>query len=315
MSRRTLRLLLLGLAVAGPMACRAGRDAGDDVKETSMNNDAIQILQTSDDAAEMVQAAVTLAREGQPDDHDALFGLLRSPEFLARLDDEEDYEEMAVQLRVGRVLDAFSENRTPSARKVLVKLTQEQPFLDHSRRVEALIAACANLRPPGPRVVAFWARYAKPEDPLATFAVAATVTNGDAEALDLMEKCMTHPGFDADTKIAWMQMCIFSSRNDLPLLQSCGRLLGGGLPVDLRDDLVEVLFATSSEEWFPTMPSVPAAPNRAEASVQSREQLRTIGEMALKTIDLNPQQKADVEAVLATLRPPESPESPDQPEQ
>src|SRR5947208_589983 len=76
------------------------------MRESRMQDNPIQVLQTSKDAKELVAAALSLARSEQPVNHDELLRWLRSEDFLMRLDSESDYRNTGQRLRIGRVLEA-----------------------------------------------------------------------------------------------------------------------------------------------------------------------------------------------------------------
>ncbi len=208
-----------------------------------MTPDDLKTMQTSTDSAQLQKTALALARSTLADDHAQLLKFLRSEEFLLRLDTAAAYQAAAaVRLRISRILEALGNNAAPTARAILVGLCQDPVFLKDAERVEFLLEATTVLRPPPPEVVTFWDKYFQPEDTFTPTTITVLVDNGSAAALVLLEKKMQDPAQDQGNKIAWMHTRILSHRNDLPLLESCERMLKRSLPENLRPDLVESLF-------------------------------------------------------------------------
>jgi hypothetical protein len=263
-------------------------------REIPMPDDSLRVLQTSQDPKELVAAARSLARSKQSTDHDLLLHLLQSEDFLMRLDSESDYRNTRKRLRIGQVTEALSKNDNPTAHKVLVALTQSPMFIKDEARADLLIQACAAVRPAPPEVVRFWNDHSKPDDGFTHLTIQAVVENGTAPALRVLEQKMADPAHTEDDKISWMRSTILTHRDDLPLLQSCERMLTSGLPKRLRPYLVEVLFDYRPAEWY-----APAEllhpPDRKKASEVVLAQLRRIGQFALRTVALTPEQKEVVE--------------------
>lgn len=262
----------------------------------------ITLLQTSTDPDELATVAVALARGPQPEGHDALREQLQSPEFYYKLDTKKEYGDFGVPLRLNRIITALSENKAPSAHDVLVVLTQSSVYKSVNRRITMLISACAAVRPSPPEIVRFWDSYSQPETGFISRTISALVKNGSPPALALLEKKMADPKHEDKHKLDWMHRPILEHRNDPPLLECCLRMLEGGLSENLRPALVETLFDYRLREWFPgKRPTVPKPPPREEATEPAREQLRRIGEYALKNVELSDEQKETVQGVLEQL--------------
>ena len=264
-----------------------------------MADDPITTLQTSKDPGELVTAAVGLARSDHADGHKAVGRSLASARFLDQLDSQQAYDHVRDDLRVARIMTALSGNKAPSARAVLVALTQDKTFLKEPSRAELLIEACAELRPPAPEVIKFWDRYTDPDDSYMNLVVTAVVHNGSTPALELFEKYMLDQAYERNTKVSWMRSDVMKHRNDAGLLQSCERLLMKGLPEQLNPDLVEVLFDFMGSWYRPSTAVTP--PPREELTSRARAQLRRIGEYALKNVPLTGEQKRAVENTLEQL--------------
>ncbi len=279
--------------------CTAANSDYAQPRENNMDADPAQVLQSSEDSAELVVVAVTLARSAEPRDHETLLKSLQSTVFLGRLDSEEDYQRPRRMLRIASVLDALAKNKASSAREVLVSLTQNPPFLDFPSRTELLIEASVVIRPATPETVKFWEKHFDPEDIYVTLLVEALLENGTTPALELFEKKMADPAFEDERKVYWMRVKVLPHRNDTPVLRSCERLLADGLPENLRPNLVEVLFDWQ-ETWYRPSNLI-TCPNPAGLGASGRAQLRRIGQYALKNVKLSNEQRQAVENTLEQL--------------
>lgn len=273
----------------------------DQVGGERMNENPVQRLQTAKDPKELLNAALVLARSKQPMDHEILLSYLQRPEFLNRMDSEIDYRAAASKrLRISRLLEALSMNEARSAQEVVVTLSGDQPFLRSVNRIDALIRASAAIRPPPSQLIVFWDAHCQHDDGFSHVTVSVLIKNGTEAALHLLERKMADPRHPDDDKIAWMRTDILSHRNDLLLLRSCERMLSGELPQKLRPYLVEALFDYRPAEWYsPASPYNP--PDLGQASPQVREELRRVGQLALRTVALTPEQKEVVERSLKEI--------------
>ena len=280
---------------------RAAAAARREQREDSMQESALAVLQTSKDPKQLAEAAFALARSDQDADHDRLLEWLKSPQSLSRLDSEEAYAGVARRLRIARVLDALSSNPAPSAKNVLVALTEVPAFIGVPACAELLISACASVRPAPPPVIKFWDEHCQPDDGFTPLTIDALAANGSAPAMALFEKKMADPKHEDDDKIGWMRSSILVHRDDVLLLRSCARMLAGVLPAELRPELIEVLFDYRPMEWY-TPAAVYTPPDRSQASPEARSELRKIGELALKSIPLTPRQRKAIEDTLKGLK-------------
>lgn len=265
-----------------------------------MPEDPARILATSENRRELSAYARLLARSEQPADHDELRKWLEAKEFLARLDEPERYQGAPGKLRLSEVLRELSANRTPSAEAVLVALSRSPGFLAEPLRIDLLIRACVPLRPSAPDVVRFWDKHWMPDDGYGHLTALAVCDNCSAPALALLEQRMADGNHADDDKRVWMVTGIMMHRNDPAMLESCERLLQGGMPERLRPLLVEALFDYRPTEWFrPATVLVP--PERRLASDAARERLRRIGTFALQAVSLSEAQTAVVKGVLKEI--------------
>ena len=247
------------------------------------------------DRREALRAAISDARGSEPVLHDHLFKQLKTQRFLEMLDSAADYSSASkLGLHAGQVVDALARNTAPSAQRAFLALTADRVFLAHDERIIALIAASANVRPAPPALVRFWDRYSHPDDGFTPTTVTALVVNGDRAAIALLTKKMLDPAHSDDDKISWMRTDILSHRNDLSLLWACRQLVAGApFRKHLRPLLVEALFDYRPGEWYRPA-SAYSAPALESASPAARAELRAIGELALRTVDLSPTQRAAI---------------------
>lgn len=98
-----------------------------------------------------------------------------------------------------------------------------------------------------------------------------------------------------------MQDPILVHRNDVPALRLCDSLLRGALEIGLSASLVEALFDYKPDAWYLEC-EPPAPPPRSAASQEARELLRRIGDYALASVELEPEQRSVVRDVLESLK-------------
>ncbi len=292
------RAWALCLALLLPVAA-CGQRAGADRKEEKMPDSPAQILESSQDGADLAVAALELARSAQPADHRTLQRYLQSAAFLSRLDSQEDYKRSRRTLRIAAVLRALAENEAPSARALIVTLAQTPEFVEFPTRTELLLEASAVVRPEPPELARFWAQCSDPDDVYISLLVDALLRNGSPLALDLFERMMADARYEEDEKISWLRLKVLPHRNELPVLQSCERLLDGRLPEGLRAPLVEALFDWRPE-WYRPSNNV-RRPRLEDLTPDGRDQLRKIGRQALAGVALTPQQRQVVEGTLKSL--------------
>ena len=268
-----------------------------------MPDSPIETLRTSAEPNALKAAAQTLAASERSEDHAALKPFLVDAKFLDRLNTVKEYQiNRPKRLRLWAVLDVLRRNKAPSAQRVLMDLTTAPAYNDDEMpaRADLLIQACARIRPAPSQVVAYWDKHCRPDDGHAPLTIETLLENGSAPALALLEAKMADSGHDADERVSWMHKSILPRRNELAVLQSCRRMLGGSLPQSLRPALVETLFDYRPAEWF--TPSKPVrCPPRQLMSGEAKAELRAIGEMALKQIALTPQQQAVVKRELVEI--------------
>ncbi len=246
-------------------------------------------------------AALDDARSDAPARHASLLAKLQTRSFLETVDTPADYADAARRgLHVAQIVDALALNPAPSAQRDFRALTASRTFLAHDERVIALIKSSVNVRPAPPELVRFWDRYSRPNDGFTPTTIGVLVDNGSEPALRLLEQKLADPRHGNDDKLGWMRTDILRHRNDLTLLQTSARLLKDHLPSRLRPALVEVLFDYRPGEWFKPGAGV-SPPQLTSASAAARVELRKVGQLALRIVALNADQKAAVTQRLQEL--------------
>jgi len=263
--------------------------------------DASRVLATSRDRRELKNAALLLASSDSPGDLEVLGRYLASGEFLARLDGPEEYQGSTASLRLSRVMETLTENRTPSADAVLLGLIGAPEYQGHVLRMILLVNALAVVRPSPPEAVRYWDGKSAPGSPLAQDVVSALCVNRSEPALALLERIFADPGHAAGQKVFWMRSLILPRRNDVPLLSSCERMVTRSLPEDLRPALVEALFDYRPSKWY-RGDDPPKPPPRSAASPEARKILERIGKYALGKLKLTKEQEYAVRNGLAERR-------------
>ncbi|MHC4610652.1 MAG: hypothetical protein ACYS7M_09940, partial [Planctomycetota bacterium] len=250
MSRGWLYGIGLACLAGASIGCVHGRDSDPQTRENPMSEEPAQVMQTSDDPKELIQAAVQLARSEQRSDQEALLKSMRSQDFLLKLNSQEEYWGNPKGLRVARILEALRKNKASCARDTILELTKNPVFIKEGGRVDLLLKATAVVRPAPPELVTFWDKHCQPDDGFTPLTIRALVENGSKPALELLEKKMADAQHEDATKIDWMRTKIMPRRNQAALLQSCERLLSDGLAEHLRPELVDALFDYKPEKWF-----------------------------------------------------------------
>ncbi len=244
----------------------------------------------------LLRALLADARGAEPARHDAVRQQLETPAVLDALDSVEDYANAGrFRLRVAQVTEALARNPAPSATRAFLALTTSPTFLAHDERIYSLLRTSVHIRPAPPALVAFWDRYAQPEDSFAPTTIGVLLDNGSPAAIELFERKLADPGHDDDSKTGWLRSDVLVHRNDLLLLQACERLLPDKLSPRLQVALVEVLFDYRPAEWFPPSASR-SAPPLAAAGKDALEQVIKNGVVALTMIELSEEQRQIVKA-------------------
>jgi hypothetical protein len=265
-------------------------------KEFSMPDEATK-PPASENPKVLYSYACQLARSTQESELASLQTRLMDVAFLTKLDSAEAYEGQATRLRVAGVMQVLAENHAPPARKVLLALTTSPAFLKHRARVELLIQALAQIKPAPQQAVVFWDKHCHPEDGYSSVTVWALLENGSPPAIALFERKMQDIRFPETERRYWLTACVLQYRNDLPLLQTCHRLLESRLEEPYRLLLVDVLFDYKPDDWYGAGHWYKPPPG-AKATTEALEQLRALGRQALETQSLSKLQQEKVKIAI-----------------
>jgi len=230
---------------------------------------------SSTETKALYSEAIAIARGSNQTELSALKQKLGDGAFLAKLDNDEAYRGKMERLRVAGILQALSENKAPPARVVLTSLITNQVFLSHRSRVVLLIRALEPIRPATPEVVGFWDKHCQPDDGYSNVTMDTVIKNGTAPALVLFEKNIPNAAHPQEDRYSWLVIYVLQRRNDLPLLQSCDRVLMGRLDQEHKTLLADVLLDYKPDDWFRACGWVKPPP-RMSAGVDSLKQLRVI---------------------------------------
>ena len=259
-------------------------------------------LQAGTNDPDAVSDAFAWARSPLASDHARLQHELEGQEFYSRLDSTNLWRGPRKPGALFHILQTLSTNQVSTARQVLLTLTRDDGFNRDPDRTDALILACASVRPAPPELVAFWDNHCRPDDGFTPLTIAALVENASDPALALFESKMLSDSFSEEDKTDWMRSSVLTHRDTPPLLRSCEKLLHGSLSPKLRPALVQVLFDYRPAEWFPP-DNVISPPDRAHASPEARALLRNIGAWALQNLALTAVDQAAIRRTLAGLKP------------
>jgi hypothetical protein len=210
---------------------------------------AIDVLRSDQDPRRLVHAAQELAVSPHQQDQAALFHLLTRTDLLQRLDDDERYEGDRRMLRLRRVIDRL--RRNPAGHPTLAALSADPGFLAHPSRVDLLLVASADVRPPPAAVLRLWNQFCEPDDGFVFLTIQALADNGTPEAVQFLCSKLLDPAHPDEDKVIWMRSSILEHRTDAPLLAGLMGLLNGALPIPLKLSLVEALVDWRPEEWYP----------------------------------------------------------------
>lgn len=296
-----VRILKLGGLAFLWAVSAANCDASETRKVNRMNeNQNIEVINKSQDSGDLAVAAVNLARSNDPNDHTFLAQVLQTPEFLSRLDNEQDYAQPRKFLRVASVLDALEKNTSSTARDLLIDLMRSPVFTEEPSRAELLIEVSESIRPAPPEVVEFWNRHSDPDDIYMNLLMHALVENGSQPALEVFEQKIADDRNTEKRRIWWLRKEIPPSSNKILVLESCSRMLRGEMDSNLKVSLVEVLFDFQST-WFRPSTPVTAAPLSSYGEAE-RNKLKSIGHYALQNLELPKALKTAVQDVLNELK-------------
>jgi len=282
-----------------------------ELKEPMELDEALSVLQQSQDPEQLAKAAVSLCRIGTPTALDSLATALRDPVLLARLDTEMSFHMSTEGLRVYWITEEIGKLSTPQAQDVLLKLARDKTFTDEFSRINCLIDACRWIQNPSPELLAFLDSMAAPKNGLTGGVVTALARIGSPEALALIEKRVLSADYQTGTKAGWFTHYLITVRNNanvvsfyrqllsmknqdvLSLTALDKRIMSKEIKFSLRDIIIQSLFDYRGREWYKPSAYYPRPPKREDASSEVLRELLEIADMALK-LDITPETREGV---------------------
>lgn len=263
---------------------------------------AIEVLRTSSDAGKLTKAAQELAISKDAPSLESLRASLETPRFLDTIDPPAKPPASRLAMNVWKVLRSLTGNKAPDARRVIEALTQAPPFQKHIARVDLLLEATQELRPPGERVVGYWKSYAGHGDLHAPVLQRILLANGSPEALALFLAMMSNEGFPPERRVSWIRAGVPRYRNEERYLAMATTLVDDKVvsPV-VRRGAVEAVFDWD-DEWGPTHgPNVYTPAPRGLMNKAARERVREVAKAARSRLEVPVGLDAKITGVLAEL--------------
>lgn len=262
----------------------------------------VQLLQTSEDPWELLDAAKSLARDKDEDGHAALAQAVCDERFLSHLDTEQDYEAgVSGDLRLVLVMKAVGDNAIASAIDVLAAASNSPTYLGHPFRIDALIDAWAEVRPSPPQAISFWERYSTIDDGFIERTLLQLSANGSDPALALLEKKLIDPKVDPNHRRYWIRRHAIPHRDNPAMLAAIQRMALGAIDPELRVNIVEIVFDYQPKAWY-SPHDVPKLPSRALAKDPALKQILDIAEIAKAKLQLPPDLSAKVDAEVQIIK-------------
>lgn len=258
-----------------------------------------EILRSDPDPRHLVQIAQRLAMSTEPDDQLELRNALLRSDLLTRLDEAERLRGDKRRLRLRRVLDKL--RRNPAAAPTLAALCADAGFLSMPPRVDLLIEACSDLRPPPAESLRLWDLCSQPEDGYSFLTIQALCDNGTPQAVALLCAKLLDPAHPDDDKVVWMRTSVLTHRTDADLLGGMlGLLRSEQWPEVLKLTLVEALVDWQPEQWYPVHGCM-YPPDWQTANARAVAALDAIAQHALQQPALEAHLRHKVKAMQAAV--------------
>lgn len=216
----------------------------------------LKVLESSEDRAALVEAAIALASSGNANAVAELGRFLRRGEFLARLDDLTDPHLKTRHLSA--VMRSLENQPSTAVSEVCLTLADESEFLADQDRMIYLLPALAAVRPMSAEAAAVFRRtnaegFFSANAPL-------LAENGSPRALELFEAMIEDASVEPEDRVDALRTSILSRRTEVPILESSKRLLSSGLEEEVMFAVIETLFDFRSKEWFGPAVGAPTPP-------------------------------------------------------
>ena len=257
----------------------------------------VSILEHSTDRAALERAAITLASSNDPQSIAELGKLLRSPEFLARLDNLRSPADKTRSL--SKVLLTIAKHPSAATEQLCLSLAADPVFLSDDDRRIYLLPALAAVKPMSEQTVNVMRRASQEGYFLA---VAPLLTrNGSPQAISLFEEMIRDRGVPPARRIDALHTSILPWRTSPAVLDCAGRLLSDGLEDEVAAGLVESLFDDQSRRWFGTSRSAPVPPPWEDARRDALEKVLTLASAA-RGRQLSPELISAINRTVETIQ-------------
>lgn len=251
---------------------------------------------------DLMDLAEEFASSDDVNDHRALLIAMKSGGFLDRLDPDEAYEGMPMDLALARIIRTLADNPVSSAHTVLLEMTTDPPFVSRWQCNELLILALADLRPAPQKAVDYWRHHSLPEALHRHTTMQAVCRNASAPAMPVLHDNLANPLQDQQERIAWMRDPVLQNRCEPEILDTCRKLLTETLQPDLRANLVEGLYDYQPLTWYSAC-SPPQPPDADEWTQLAKDRYWELGTLIVNAPDIPDRLKQLVENVIEPLRP------------
>jgi hypothetical protein len=244
----------------------------------------LEVLNTSNESAELAASAVALAAS---EDREALVSLariLRAPGFLARLEGA-DGQSTSDVTNLADVCIALAQHPTEFTGRLCELLYGEPTFQELPARFNALLHALGAVKPVTPRAAEIFretsaAGFAQVNGPI-------LLANSEPPALAVFAEIITGEWVESYVKVDILHRSLLPVRDRLPIVQMCIRLLTSPLDPEVRAALIETLHDFRSKDWFGPAMYAPEPPDWNHSPDASLELLTRLDEKLL-TENLSP---------------------------
>ena len=206
----------------------------------------IETVNHSQDRRNAFTAAIALARSEDGEALIALARVLRTQEFLDRLDPPKGEDQSIAN--ISRIFRALAQHPTKATGRLCELIYGVAEFRDLPARINLLLGALAAVRPvseDGANIFRASSAegFAEVNGPL-------LLKNESPLALQVFEEIITGEWVESYVKVDILHRAVLPVRTRLPIIEMCGRLLDRPLPPDVRAALIETLFDYQSRLWF-----------------------------------------------------------------
>ncbi|MBL8799341.1 MAG: hypothetical protein JNM56_35995 [Planctomycetia bacterium] len=245
---------------------------------------ALAVLKRSKDKEELASTARSLIRGQDPKAIDQLLLLLADPDFLGRLDSEEDYKFASSKLRVRDLLECLAKLPSPRGEEAILKLATNPIFAKSPDHVDGLILASRHVEKASGKLIDYL--LAEANNPFSSvhsvfFALTAI---GSAEACKAMEKVLLSNEHKLSRRQGLVLQHLVHVRYQPNIVGLYERLLAAGLKdKELLDLIVASMFEYRADEWFGAEASQFPPPSKLKnASTEVLQELAKLADQSVK---------------------------------